>query len=303
MTKRKGRSQSSRNNQKGFGLFAIVILTSALTLSLIVGYAGVLTRQEANGILGKNQRFADEAVVSIERAWPLFAARFDDPSMSNGTTAIDILKVSKVQLRGPSSVYLSNIVTRPAEGLSYRSVLVLFPNDTDDQNPPDLANFVATGNFATCADASRACEPRAYALFSSQETERDLTRETHMRLQKIAQKAQSYFKARNLQDPERNISVNYFRRPTGECNVLPQDLGCHDTFTPLAYVAGDTSYTRTTMATNLGLTDEELFSAWGGPIESSNLQDSSTTEPPFSLVIRAKRPDGTYITVHAIQQI
>lgn len=292
-----------RQRQQGFGVFATVMLTSVLCLSLIVGYAGVLTRQEANGILGRNQTFANETVANVERAWPRFAAQFDDNSISNVTEAADVLRVARVQMRGPATAYLSKVVALPAEGIAYRSLLVMFPSNTDDVNPPNIASFINTGTFVSCPDAAKACETRAFAMFTSLETERRLSKETHLRLQKVAQKAQSYFKARTLQDPERNISVNYFRRPMGNCDVLPQDLGCLDTFTPLAAVSGDTSYTRTTMAVNLGLTDEELFSAWGGPLEASNLQDSYTLVTPFSLAVRARRPDGTYISIQALQQI
>ena len=53
----------------------------------------------------------------------------------------------------------------------------------------------------------------------------------------------------------------------------------------------------------LGLTDEELVSAWGMPIELSNLQDSVTDDLPFTMVLRTLMPNGQFIQLTVTQPL
>ena len=289
--------------QQGFGLLVFVIVTAIIAFSIVVGYAGVMTRKQLNELTPRHNKTLDESITLIERMWAQRAFTLDEASGSNPTTIGTVLGLAGVVSSGGMQEALSNVLVLPAEGLAYRAVVLYYPSNTDDLNPPDLAGFATTGLFNSCGNPGEPCDDRVFRVFNSVEVERALAKETTARLQKAATKAQSYFKARMLQDPERNISVNYFRRPMGACEVLVQDLGCVDTYTSMVSMNSATAYDRLRLAVNLGLTDEELFTAWGQPIEVSNLQDSSTTEAPFSMVFRARRPLGGFVSVIAIQQI
>lgn len=290
--------------QQGFGLLSFVYLTSIIALSLVVGYSGLLARKVSNELLDRQSRYASEVVAQLEAAWPQFAARLDSPdtSISNVPLA-DVLRVSGITLAPRAQAEMSSVLLLPGEGLTYRNIVVYLNTETDTTNPPDLDSFRATGEFVSCSDPGQDCAQRPFAVFSSLDIERGLARETQLRLNKVASKAQFYFKARMLQDVEKNIDVNYFRRPNGDCEVEFMDLGCVDTYQPLATVNGMGGLDVSRMANRLGLNDEELFTAWGEPIEVSNLQDSVTDATPFTMSFRARKPDGSYYILKAVQQL
>lgn len=286
--------------QRGFGLLAFVMLTAIVAFTLVVGYAGVMTRKEANRLPARQAAYLEEAATQVEKAWVSHAYAIDSPSASNTTTAEQVLSVAGVTAQYGLQVALSDV--RVLNGVAHRSLVLFLPSETDESNPPNLAKFKTTGQFESCSNTGAECAPRRLKVFNSLELQQELTRETQARLLRLAQKAQSYFKARMLQDPERNVSVNYFRKPMGACEVLDIDLGCMDTYQPLAVLDNPARYSRTRMAVSLGLTDEELFSAWGFPIEASNLLDSVTDDAPYSMSFRALRPGGGFVTIKAVQQ-
>lgn len=295
------------SRQQGFGLLVFVIATAIVAFTIVVGYAGNLTRKQLVELVPRQNKQLDISLQLVEKMWLQNAYYLD---YAAGTRTIDeVLQLAAVDQRGGMLGALSDVMTIPAEGIAYRALVLYFPTGTDGAddenpaNPPDLAHFKATGEFKSCADPGAPCAERVFRVFNSVDVERALAKETSARLQRIAQKAQSYFKARMLQDPERNISVNYFRRPSGGCEVFPQDLGCLDTYEGLVTMSSSTTYVRSRIATILGLNDEELFSAWGQPIEASNLQDSSVAAAPFSMALRARKPLGGFMTIKAIQPI
>lgn len=290
--------------QQGFGLLSFVVVTSIVALSLVLGYSGILTRKVANELLSTQAKYVKDVAGQIEAMWPQYAGRLDDVNMAvNTATAADVVRLAGVNLKPFAFVEMSSVLTVPSEGLSYRNVVVYLAAETDEANPPELDQFRATGVFQSCTDMAAPCADRVFHVFSSLELERDMAREARSRLNKVASKAQSYFKARMLQDVERNIDVNYFRRPNGACEVQPMDLGCVDTYQPLATAnpLGGTDLTR--MAINLGYNDEELFSPWGDAIEASNLQDSETGATPFTMSFRVRNPAGGFYTIKAVQQL
>jgi hypothetical protein len=290
--------------QQGFGLLSFVVVTTVVALSIVLGYAGILTRKVANELAETEMAYLKDVSARIEAVYPQYAGRLDDASGANTSSVSDVLRLSGVTLRPIATAVMSNVFVSPApESLAYRNIVVFLPSDTDPTNPPDLARFQTTGVFGSCADASADCGERAFHVFSSLELQRELSRETQLRLNKVASKAQSYFKARMMQDIERNIDVNYFRQPSGGCEVTEMDLGCLDTYLPLATDSGMRGLTVSRMARNLSLTDEELFSAWGDPIEASNLLDSVTDATPFTMVFRVRNPAGGYYSLTAVQQL
>lgn len=290
--------------QQGFGLLSFVYLTAIISLSLVVGYSGLLARKVSNELLSTQNKYTAEVVQQLEDAWPQFASRLDSPDTAiSGVPVQDVLRVSGIVLSPRARAEMSAVQVVPGEGLTYRNVVVYLSTETDETNPPDLEGFRATGEFKSCSDESQPCADRPFSVFSSRDIQRALARETQLRLNKVASKAQFYFKARMLQDVERNIDVNYFRRPDGACVVTFMDLGCMDTYEPLASLNGMGGVDVSRAANRLGLNDEELFTAWGDPIEVSNLQDSVTDATPYTMSFRARKPDGTYIVLKAVQQL
>lgn len=288
--------------QQGFGLLVFVIMTAVVAFSIVIGYSGILARTQGNQLVANQQRYLNDAKAAVLTFYEQHAFSIDEQSMSNTTTIAQIISGANVPTRYVMQSALSNILTSP-EGLRYRAVALWLPSDSDVDNPPDLAKFIATGQFVSCINTSAYCAPRQSAVFDSADIEREFAKQTVARLERVAMKAQSYFKARTLQDPERNVSVNYFRTPSGNCEVSPMDLQCLNNYTPLANLAGSGTFVPTRTAKNLGLSDDEQVSAWGRPIEASNLTDAVTDDTPYTMVFRAATPAGTYYTIKAVQQL
>ena len=289
--------------QQGFGLLIFVLLTGIIAFSLVVGYAGLMTREQANGLKGGRATYLQETVAQLEALWRLNAFQLDEASPSNALDGEQLLTMAGVTKKGGIEALVSPILRVPGESTVYRNVVIFYSTETDESNPPDRSLFLLTGEFKSCLDTSLKCAERDFILFNSLEIQRSLAKITQERLLRIAFKAQSYFKARQLQDPERNISVNYFRKPMGGCVVSQMDLDCVDVYTPLTSLTSMTTSSRLLLAVNLGLSNEEMFSGWGRPIQVSNLQDSETNDAPFTLSIRAEIPFGGFKTIKAIQQL
>jgi hypothetical protein len=285
----KALSGPSLAKQQGFGLLVFVLLLAAIAFFVVVAYAGILTRQVANELPRKKQEALLQAMEQVRGYWRANAINLDAPGST--LTAQALVDNAGLSLRYGMQAEVSNLLSK--NGTTYRKVL-LYSQATDDAAPLDLARFRTTGEINPCPIATD-CGWHWAVFDSFNEIHQGYSSEALSRLRRVAFKAQAYFKARNLQDPERNISVNYFRSPSGNCVVLPQDLGCADTYTPLVELPQ--------MVKNLGLSAEELYSPWGTPIEASNLQDSETTELPFTMAFRVRKPDGSYYTVKAVQQI
>lgn len=287
--------------EQGFGLLVFVLIVAAVSFGLVLGYTGVMVHEEAQSQQQRGQGYVDSVVRAVEQSWKAAPKIVDSPSVSNTTTAEQLLADASVRVQHGLKVELSSVLNQ--DGVYYRAFVAYLPSITDESNPPDLATFKATGVFKPCTTPGPTCVEPVFNVYSSLELEKELMADTQNRLLRIAYKAQSYFKARMLLDPERNIGVNYFRAPHGSCTVSGHDLGCTDFYTPLASMVSAGGYTPHHVAITLGLTTRETFTPWGDPIEFSNLEESQTSGPPFTMAFRAPLPGGGYKKIYAIQQL
>jgi type II secretory pathway pseudopilin PulG len=291
----------SPQRQQGFGLLVFIIVTTVVALAIVLGYSGIMARAQSNQLVNNQQKYLAAARTSVQAFYERNAYTIDEQSMSNPTTIAQILAGAGVPVRYDLQAALSRVLVSP-EGLPYRAVALWLPSETDATNPPNVANFTNTGTFVSCSNAST-CAVRQVEVFDSLNIERANAKRAMAQLQQIALKAQSYFKARLLQDPERNVSVNYFRAPSGVCQAQPMDLECLDNYTPLTTSGAGSAAVPSTTAKNLGLSDAELISPWGRPIEASNLVDSITDDTPYAMSFRIATPAGLFYKVKAVEQL
>jgi len=295
-------SRLSPKRQQGFGLLVFVLIATTIALSLVLGYSGLLTRQEAQQRTAKLQAYLSDARSQILSFYGRNLAQIDSVSLGNNTSVNDLLAGGNVNVRYGLQAALSKPLASDS-GLYYRRVVLYMPSETDGDNPPNIAAFVNSGDFQSCTDMSKLCGTRTYVVFDSLTLEKAALAETKHRLEEVAYKAQAYFKARMLLDPEHNVSVDYFRPAYGGCSPGLNDLQCLDTYTPLAVLSAGSWATQTNLPATIGLTNDELISAWGDPIQASNLADSQTGSPPFTMMFRAPSPFGGFYSVTAVQQI
>lgn len=288
--------------QQGFGLLAFVMAAAVVAFSLVIGYSGLMVRQHHNDLQERNEALLAEYERGVRELWREKAHLIDQASEteSNNYTAEDILSAAGVSLRGLAEAHLSDVFK---EGdFSYRVMVIFFPTDTDDRNPPDIAEFKKTGKFQSCKNPQEVCAQRQFVVISSYDMQKELIREAQARLNRVAYRAQAHFKARMLLEPEKSITVNYFRKPFGECVTVEADLDCLDTYTPLLSIS-PAGAEMLHAAKALQLTDEELVSPWGQPIEASNLLDSETESPPYTMAFRVLKPSGGYLVTKAVQPL
>jgi len=280
--------------QRGFGLLAFVLLTAAVALSLVVGFAGTMVRSHHNMLVERNNGWLKEQAQRIQDLWRLEAFRLDEASASNPYTAASVLSAAGVTPRWDAEARLSRVLLK--DGLSYRVLVLYMPSESDAANPPNWARFDATGEFQPCGNMGANCAERQFVVISSLELQQEMAREARARLTQAAYRAQTFFKARLMLDPERNVSVNYFRVSSGSCSGSSAlEVGCLDTYQSL--VDAERS------AVALGLQGDDLVSPWGRPIEASNLLDSESEMPPFTMSFRTRTPAGTYLYVKATQPL
>lgn len=288
-----------RQRQAGFGLLAFVAIAAIVAITFVVGFSSVMTKEQANQLRAKQEAYLTAVVDGVSGFYRKNVFRIDELSMGNTVTAEILLENSGHSPRYGVKAALSQLLPGDS-GRYYRKFIVWLPGDELTANF-DEAAFVTTGQLPNCSVPD--CTLPIFQVFDSRAIHAEYADETRARLQRIAYKAQAYFKARMLQDPEKNISVNYFRMPFGDCVSGPRELECLNTYQPLASATANGTVEPSKTATILGLTDEELFSPWGTAIEASTLQDAVTDDTPFTMVFRAKDPFGNFIRVIAIQPV
>lgn len=294
--------------QQGFGLLAFVLATSIFALSLVFGYTGLWTKERQLFDAENKTAYVEGSVERVTAIYPSLSLRLDS-TLGDGMTGETILDYAQVPRQWNLRLEKSRLLLTP-EGYGYRSFVFWLDIPDDGSEPMDLAKFRETG-ILTCG-ADSACDPSYYATtWNSAEVVRGMMRETESRAERVAKKAQLYFKARQLQDPERNVSVNYFYKPNNVCAAPNSiDLGCLEDYTMLATIGGQGSMTETAStvvpsqaAEHLGLSPNEMVTAWNIPMEISAIRDAVSDRPPFTLAIRAVLPGGTqYIKKFAVQQ-
>lgn len=289
------------SRQQGAGLLFFVVMMTVIALSFVLGYSGVMARQQATSSERAHREYVAQSLLKIEQAWRLNAYAYDSPASQSSLTVDSVLSNAGVLPRFGMEAVLSGPLVDPATNLTYKVLAIYLPRILDGEAAIDFTGFKASGVLPPCSGAT--CPDRILESFSSLDLERELNVETNARLNRIALKAQAYFKARMLQTPERDVSINYFRKPSIDCVVSAIDLDCLDAYTPLSEMTDGSTLTASRTANNLALGSGELLTAWGQPIEASTLLDSSTSSPPYTMVFRAKTPTGAYLKVIAVQQL
>lgn len=289
--------------QAGFALLAFVLALSVVAFSFVLGYSVNLTRQQADAQPRAQQAYLqglqdtllqvyrERATHPVEPATPAAVAQWRAFGPDE-----DALALASATLRWGVRAAISE--PQPdGQGAPYQRIALWLPLETEAENPPDIEHFRATGQWRGCTKPAPCVEP-PFVLVDGQLVQRVLHAQAQERLMRVAQKLQAYFKARMLQNPERNVAVNYFRNPRGgtACPSTPPapELRCLDTYRPLG--AADP------VAVHANLVAADLVSPWGEPLQASNLQDSETVRPPFSMALRVQvKGTAEYLRAIALQ--
>lgn len=286
--------------QDGFGLLFFVAILGAIAINLLLGPMSAVIRNDHSTQQATQQKALANLSLGLEAYYYSDLAGIDNSAKttavakSEAAAFLPLASVPRVQYH-VSEPLLQN-------GTYYRKWVFYIPSITEESNPPDFATFRASGNWVPCSNMANSCEPAPYVIFSSDRLHREASVRVYQTLSRVILKSQSYFKTRRIQDPQLSTVPNYFRTESNDCSyVHPEDLGCLDTYQPLATVSGNV-LTPTDVAKKLQLSESELLSPWGTVLEMSNKQDSEYIEVPYTAAFRFKGPNGTYIGMKAVQQ-
>ena len=154
---------------------------------------------------------------------------------------------------------------------------------------PDSSAFVAaTGAFTPGIGVS-------YRVIDGEAIEGALLEETLEGMKAFAGQLERRFRAKFEADPFRTLTVNHFRALGPACSASLDDIPCIDVHTDVATAAN--------FGMLLSIDPQTLTSAWGGRYSVSNLQDSRTASPPYTMAIRVSLPWGGSLLVNAIQPL
>ncbi len=157
------------------------------------------------------------------------------------------------------------------------------------RSSPDASSFtVSTGAFAPGPNVS-------YRVVDGEAIQGALLEETLTRMKRFAGQLEGRFRAKFEADPFRSLSVNHFRALGPSCTASLDDIPCINVHTDVVTAAN--------FATLLSIDAATLSTAWGQRFTVSNLQDSQTASPPFTMAIRAPLPWGGTALVNAIQPL
>lgn len=283
--------------QQGFYLIALTAALAVIAFGFVTAYSSMLAKKEQKSLLDTQKTYMEQARTALESAYEQHIAEIESSSSNTSEyrTGEKLLSLAGITPKWGVQVAISNPMI--TGDLRYSILAMWLPSDTDAENP---ASFNPnTGEFVSCTNAAANCAPRASMLMSGLNVQKRLEARAIKQLNDLASAHQAYFKSKFLMDPDKNISINYFRAPENICTSTSA-MPCIDT----CIAEKDT-----TAVALLGLSPQQLTNPWGVLIETSNKVDCGgtgaalPTSYPYRMSFRSTTPWGSSYTIFALQPI
>lgn len=267
--------------QDGSAALILVLVVSMIAFFFVIGPVFFKSLEAFDQVEVRDEAYMDEIATKLADWYAQNASTID----ANPTYTIapaTLWSAINVVPKASLEIGISDRLT--GSQVRFRRIFVWLRRAT-----PDATSFnPATGTFAPDVGVS-------WRVIDGEGIEGRLLDRTIQRMQALASMLQRRFQAKFESDPLRSLSVNHFRPVSGTCTTVPDDIPCIDGYTPVATAAN---------WVNLLSQDASAFStAWGQQFLVSNLADSNTTTPPFTMAIRADLPWGASIVVNAVQPL
>ena len=306
----------TRSAQRGFAFIVFSVILVTLGLGFVILQSIELARHQAN-TYQQTQLTRVNAAASRVRAWYLENARWIDAQPADPShptlTGANVLEQAQVPGHWNLTAYLSDPITHGS--LQYRTISILAPRDS----APAESFDAATGTLTVCP-AGTTCV-RASATVDGYPIESEYYARSLKQLNDLALAAQAYFNGHFLANPDRDVSVNWFRAPSaaaGTCTHDDQEMACLDGW---ADIASNSDAQATLALLGLpaaGTATGQMTNAWGGTIYLANGNDAGFgalglpfpnsapgTVPgsPYQLALQTLTPWGQAITLYATQTL
>jgi type II secretory pathway pseudopilin PulG len=283
---------SRKHRQQGFFLTALTAVLSVIAFIFILAYSSYYAKRSTLTLVQSQQAYLYEAKARLLEAYAAHAENIDADSSASAYRSGDAwLALAGISPKWEIAVGVSDRLTK--EGVKYTSVTLWLPSEDDGTNPASYDK--STGTFKSCATAP--CASRVYTSFDGLGIQLNARNRTYAILNAAAVKAQSYFKARYMTDVVRDISINHFRAPRGDCGSISAD--------EMPCIADFTAVKNTDVPRLIGLDTQALTNAWGRDIEVTNLSGGSNTAvAPYTMAFRTSDPwGGPPIVIYAVQPL
>jgi hypothetical protein len=303
--------KSDQASRQGFALVGFAVVLAIVAFTVVLGYSVSAAKTASNNLRKNQQAYLSDVHTKLVAAYAANAATIDaDTSWAGVSTDNEEHTSALLALAGVSSRWGLTVKMTPPisrENIKYRVLAAWLPYES---STPEVPVLNTDGSFVPCPQASPDCTRLLQYVVIAEgfAIQRQNAKKSDELLSHIAQQAQSFFKTKFLQDPERNVSVNYFRPFLG-CNAVAEQMPCVEASAPIWGVTPQIIQANSTqsMAELLGLPSAPVLNAWGIPVEVCNgasCADSkvSISAPPYSMFFQSLTPWGTSTRVYAIQQ-
>jgi hypothetical protein len=268
--------RTATHREAGYIVLVLLILMTLVSSILLLGANTQQAQHLRNREVAERRAYLIEAAQQIRAWYRANPGTLDaQPGVLDTTGLLTAAGVrSRVGLRAATS-------TRLTRGeLSFHDVVLWLP-----AAEPDASRFDPTTGAFTPGPSV------AFVRVSGAEIQAEAVASTRRALADGAGALEAYFHARAKLDGE-EVRVNYFR-PDASCAGLPGEMPCLDTYAAVERVDWAAA----------GVDGLPQRDAWGSALEVSNLLDSSTATPPYSMALRARTPWGALLQVQAVQRL
>lgn len=280
-----------RNPGKKQGGYLLIALTAALSVvafGFLVAYSTLLSKKETVQLADHQAKYLANAGKAITAVYNANANLVDgDETQSEWRDPSVFLQRAGIKTQWGMQAAVSDRIETP--DVDYTVIALWLPTPTDSINP---ASFnTSTGTFVPCVRTDLVCT-RVYTVVSGLTTQQNLRKAALSQLDDVAAAAQSYFKSQYLQDPDHNISTNYFRAPSG-CGASDTEIPCIDNYTPVV---------STNLPTLIGFSGNEVTNPWGYSIQTANGSAYASTSFPYTMAFSSQAPWSRVVfTTYAVQ--
>ena len=288
-------NHAKHSSQGGFFLIALTAVLATIAFIFILGYSSAYSKRQSQSLHQNQTAYLLDVKTRLENAYATDRLNIDaDLTYAAYRTPAPWYEMAGINPSAATNrwsleIAVSDRISR--DGIMYTVVALWLPTDTDATNPPIFNT--ADGTFQSCTTAP--CPERAYTTLSGYGLQVAAQNDTKKTLNDVAFKAQSYFRARMLTDPTRNISINYFMPPFVACSGTTDDIPCIPNYTAID---------ATPLPALIGLDSDERKNAWGLDIEATNITDSNIISPPYTMSFRTQSPwAGTSYQIFAVQPL
>ncbi len=262
-----------RNGESGHAVLAVVATVVTIAASIVVGWATLGTRVQADGLARVQQAWLQEVRAALLGWYARELATVDRVVEAPGADLV--MREAGIVPRWGLRLSVSDRLSR--DGIAYRVLAAWLPAEADAS-----ALDTSTGQF-TASPGAR------WVVASGFDLQAGAMAETRARLDRLARQLESVYRARLLSDPSRDIGINRFRAV--RCAVpAPGELPCIEDYSPIE-ASG--------LARAAGIDPLLAVNAWGGVVEASNGTDASAAMP-FSLALRTTTPWGSVLPLFAV---